>query len=162
VAVRLRLMRTGRSGQATYRIVAVDGRKRRDGACIEKIGHYNPRTAPPELVIDEAKALKWLKQGASPSDTVRSLLSRQGLLLGWDLQKKGAPPDEIQSKVAEFRKIKEAGLIEKAKAGHEAAAARKRKSAATVEAVEAAAPISPSPPETETSSEKSAEPEGTT
>jgi small subunit ribosomal protein S16 len=159
VAVRLRLMRTGRSGQATYRIVAVDGRKRRDGACIEKIGHYNPRTAPPELVIDEAKALKWLKQGASPSDTVRSLLSRQGLLLGWDLQKKGASQDEIQMKVAEFRGTKEAGLIGKAKAAQEAAA-KKKKPAAAVEAVEAAAPIPA--PEPERSSEKSAEPEGTT
>jgi len=159
VAVRLRLMRTGRSGQASYRIVAVDGRKRRDGAYIEKIGHYNPRTAPPELVIDDARALNWLNLGASPSDTVRSLFSRRGLLLAWNLKKKGVSEEEIQSKVAEFRKTKEASLVEKEKGRQTTAAAKKQKAAVVAKAPEAESPA----PDTaaETSGEKSAEAEGT-
>ena len=158
MAVRLRLMRTGRSGQASYRIVAVDGRKRRDGAYLEKIGHYNPRTAPPELVIDDAKAFRWLNLGASPSDTVRSLFSRKGLLLAWNLKKKGISEEEIQSKVAEFRKAKEASLTEMERA-RQAAAAKKQKAAIVAKAPEVESP----PPDTaaETSGEKSAEAEGT-
>lgn len=158
MAVRLRLMRTGRSGQASYRIVAVDGRKRRDGAYIEKIGHYNPRTAPPELAIDDAKALNWLNLGASPSDTVRSLLSRRGLLLGWNLKKKGASAEEIQAKVAEFRKTKEASLGEKE--GARQAAAKKQKAVVAAKAPEAEIPA-PDAAEA-TSGEKSAEAEGMT
>ena len=158
MAVRLRLMRTGRSGQASYRIVAVDGRKRRDGAYIEKIGHYNPRTAPPELVIDDAKALRWLNLGASPSDTVRSLLSRRGLLLGWNLKKKGASEEEIQAKVAEFRKTKESSLGEK-EGNRQAIAAKRQKAVVAVKTPEAE---SPAPDAAEaTSGEKSAEAEGT-
>ena len=73
MAVKLRLMRLGRKGQPFYRIVAVDSRKRRDGAYIEKIGHYNPLRRPAEVVVDDDKALKWLNRGAQPSDTVRDL-----------------------------------------------------------------------------------------
>ena len=159
MAVRLRLMRTGRSGQASYRIVAVDGRKRRDGAYLEKIGHYNPRTAPPELVIDDAKALKWLNQGASPSDTVRSLLSRRGLLLTWNLKKKGVSEEEIQSKVAEFRQTKEVSLIEKAKALQVTADVKKQKTEVVAKIAEVEPPASEAP--AEASGEKSAEAEGT-
>jgi small subunit ribosomal protein S16 len=64
----------------SYRIVAADSRAPRDGRFIEIVGFYNPRTNPAEIKIDEEKALKWLAAGAQPSDTVRSLLSKQGIM----------------------------------------------------------------------------------
>lgn len=103
MAVKLRLMRLGRKGQPFYRIVAVDSRKRRDGVYIEKIGHYNPLSRPADVVIDDQKALKWLGRGAIPSDTVRGLFSRYGVMMAFDLQKKGVKEEEIQEKVAQFR-----------------------------------------------------------
>lgn len=63
-----------------YRIVAADSRAPRDGRFIEIIGYYDPTTQPAEVKIDEEKALKWLGVGAQPSDTVRNLLSKQGLM----------------------------------------------------------------------------------
>lgn len=131
MAVKLRLMRLGRRGQPFYRIVAVDSRKRRDGAYIEKIGHYNPKSQPAELAIDDDKALNWLKKGAVPSDTVRSLLSRRGILLAWDLSKRGAATEEITERVTQFRLEKEAKLQHEAKVAKEKA----KPKAAAVEAV---------------------------
>mgnify|MGYP005835941493 CR=1 FL=1 len=114
--VKLRLMRVGRKGQPFYRIVAVDSRKRRDGAYIEKIGYYNPLTKPADVVIDDDLAMKWLNHGAVPTDTVRSLLSRRGILLTFDLKKRGLPPEEISNRVAKFRSEKEASLLAREKA----------------------------------------------
>lgn len=78
--VKLRLKRMGAKKAPSYRIVAADSRAPRDGRFIEIIGFYNPRTNPAEIKIDEEKALKWLADGAQPSDTVRSLLSKQGIM----------------------------------------------------------------------------------
>lgn len=116
MSVKLRLMRTGRRKQPAYRIVAVDSRVRRDGAYIEKIGHYNPLTRPAEVILDDQKALKWLNEGATPSDTVRNLLSRRGLMLAFDLQKHGVQEEEIWSKVAQYRLEKEEKLRQTDKA----------------------------------------------
>lgn len=80
MAVKLRLKRMGAKKAPFYRIVAADSRKPRDGRFIEILGYYNPLTQPAEVKIDEEKALKWLSTGAQPSDTVRSILSRQGIL----------------------------------------------------------------------------------
>jgi len=77
--VRIRLQRTGAKNQPSYRVVVVDSRAPRDTAYIERIGHYNPRTNPETVVIEQAKADKWLKQGAQPSEAVARLLSKQGL-----------------------------------------------------------------------------------
>jgi small subunit ribosomal protein S16 len=63
-----------------YRVVVVDERSPRDGAFIEIIGHYNPLTEPTTFVIDEEKALKWLKCGAKPTDTIVRLLSKVGVM----------------------------------------------------------------------------------
>ena len=78
--VRLRLQRVGRKGAPSYRIVAAESRAPRGGAFIEILGNYNPLVEPPTLAIDEEKALKWLKVGAQPSDTVKNLLQKQGIL----------------------------------------------------------------------------------
>ena len=80
MAVRMRLTRLGDKKSPFYRIVVVDSRKARDGEYIEKIGHYNPLTQPEEIVIDEAKAKDWLSKGVQPTDTVKTLLIRQGIL----------------------------------------------------------------------------------
>ncbi|MDD6258577.1 MAG: 30S ribosomal protein S16 [Erysipelotrichaceae bacterium] len=80
MAVRLRLKRMGAKKAPRYRIVAADSRFARDGRDIEVIGYINPTTEPETVVVDEEKAMKWLRNGAQPSDTVRNILSRQGIM----------------------------------------------------------------------------------
>jgi len=82
MSVRIRLTRVGATKQPTYRLVVADSRSARDGRAIDTIGHYNPRTDPIELAIDEAKAKDWLSKGAQPSDTVRRLFRQAGVLPG--------------------------------------------------------------------------------
>jgi small subunit ribosomal protein S16 len=78
--LRMRLRRVGAKHQPSYRIVVADSRAARDGAFVDYIGHYNPRTDPPTIVVDEEKALKWLRVGAQPSDAVNQMLKRLGTL----------------------------------------------------------------------------------
>ena len=80
MAVKLRLKRMGSKKKPFYRIVAADSRSPRDGRFIENVGTYNPITEPAEIKIDEEVAMKWLKNGAIPTDTVRDLLKKQGIL----------------------------------------------------------------------------------
>ena len=78
--VKIRLRRMGRRNRPFYRVVVADDRSPRDGKFIELIGHYNPLTAPETVSIDEEKALKWLRCGAQPTDTVRTLLNKLGIM----------------------------------------------------------------------------------
>lgn len=78
--VRLRSQRYGKTKAPFYRIVATDSRNPRDGRFIEIVGTYNPLTDPATVNIDEEKVLKWLAQGAKPTDTVKSILSKQGII----------------------------------------------------------------------------------
>ncbi|HEY3485747.1 MAG TPA: 30S ribosomal protein S16 [Ilumatobacteraceae bacterium] len=80
MAVKLRLTRVGKTKQPQYRIVAADERSPRDGRFIEIVGHYNPRTDPSALTVDNDKAVKWLSQGAQPTDRVRKLLEISGAM----------------------------------------------------------------------------------
>ena len=80
MATRIRLKRTGARHQPHYRVVVVDQRKSRDGRSIEEIGYYNPRTDPATIDINEDRALYWLGVGAQPSETVRSLLEKTGVM----------------------------------------------------------------------------------
>lgn len=80
MAVKLRLKRMGSKKRPFYRVVAADSRSPRDGRFIEEVGYYNPIAEPAEVKIDEEKALKWLKDGAIPTDTVRDLFSKQGIM----------------------------------------------------------------------------------
>jgi small subunit ribosomal protein S16 len=80
MAVRIRLKRIGAHKAPFYRVVVSDSRSPRDGRFIEEIGTYNPITEPATVTLDEEKALKWLQTGAQPSDTVRSLFSKAGLM----------------------------------------------------------------------------------
>jgi small subunit ribosomal protein S16 len=78
--VKIKLRRIGAAKQPRYRLVIDDSRASRDGKFSEIIGHYNPRTQPEELVINEQMALDWLKQGAQPTATVARLLNKAGIL----------------------------------------------------------------------------------
>lgn len=78
--VRLRSQRYGSKKSPFYRIVATDSRNPRDGRFIEVVGTYDPLTNPATVKIDEEKVMKWLSLGAKPTDTVKSLLSKEGLL----------------------------------------------------------------------------------
>ena len=79
MAVKLRLKRMGSKQKPFYRIVAADARSPRDGRFIETVGTYNPITDPAEIKINEEVALKWLKDGAVPTDTVKSLFNKAGI-----------------------------------------------------------------------------------
>ncbi len=80
MAVKLRLKRMGAKKRPFYRIVAADSRSPRDGRFIEVVGTYNPITEPAEVKVNEELALKWLQNGAIPTDTVRDLLRKQGVM----------------------------------------------------------------------------------
>jgi small subunit ribosomal protein S16 len=72
----IRLRRTGRSRKPSYRVVVADSQSPRDGRFIEILGHYNPLTQPPTVVIDRAQVAPWVRKGAQPSNTVKRLLAR--------------------------------------------------------------------------------------
>jgi small subunit ribosomal protein S16 len=92
MAVKLRLTRVGKTKQPQYRIVAADSRSPRDGRFIEILGHYNPRTEPSTLTIDNDKVAKWLRDGAQPTDRVRKLLEISGAL---DQGVRAAPAESV-------------------------------------------------------------------
>jgi len=95
--VKLRLMRMGKKKQPTYRIVATDSRSPRDGRFIEILGHYNPRSEPSIVSVDNDKAVAWLRNGAQPSDTVRRLLQTSG---AWAEFTGEAPSSDSDEKAA--------------------------------------------------------------
>lgn len=78
--LKIRLKRTGRSGQPHYRIVVMDSNLPRDGKSVEEIGYYNPRTQPTTFDLDKEAAAKWLSRGAQPSDTIAQYFVKLGLL----------------------------------------------------------------------------------
>ena len=93
MATKIRLQRGGRKGYAVYRIVIADARAPRDGRFIEKLGMYNPNTNPATVELNFERALYWVEVGAQPTDTVRNILSREGVYLMKHLRggvKKGA------------------------------------------------------------------------
>ena len=100
--VKIRLARRGRKKAATYDIVVADARAPRDGKFIEKIGTYNPQTAPATVLVNVDKAVKWLLNGAQPTDTTRSILSHEGVMLKKHLQV-GVNKGAITQETAEER-----------------------------------------------------------
>ena len=96
--VKIRLRRTGKKKQPSYRVVVADSRAPRDGRFIETIGHYNPRTDPPTVQIKEDRALYWLSQGAQLTDAVARLLRNKGTLDRFTRLKEG---EDLESLLAE-------------------------------------------------------------
>ena len=78
MAVKMRLIRTGKKKQPSYRVIVIDGRSPRDGRYLEQIGRYDPRQEPSLVEIDNEKAVDWLRKGAQPTDRVRKLLEISG------------------------------------------------------------------------------------
>ena len=89
MAVKLRLKRMGGKQKPFYRIVAADSRSPRDGRFIETVGTYNPIAKPAEVKIDKELAIKWLSNGAQPTDTVKALFKKEGILKEFADAKKG-------------------------------------------------------------------------
>lgn len=96
--VKLRLKRMGKIDSPFYRIVAVDQRKKRDGAYLEALGHYDPTTEPLTLKVEIEKAIAWLNKGAQPSDTVRSLFKKAGVMERWHNEKIEAKKEATSDK----------------------------------------------------------------
>ena len=89
MAVKMRLKRMGAKKAPFYRVVVADSRSPRDGRFVEQIGTYNPLTTPAEIKINEELALKWLNNGAIPTDTVKNLLSDAGIMKKFHESKMG-------------------------------------------------------------------------
>lgn len=106
MAVKLRLRRMGKKKQPIYKVVAADARSPRDGRFIEAIGTYNPLTDPATVVLKEERALYWLGVGAQPTDTVKSILRKEGIWYRFSLMKKGLPEEEINAKMDEWYKAR--------------------------------------------------------
>jgi small subunit ribosomal protein S16 len=100
--LRIRLTRTGKKRQPSYRIVVADKRSRRDGRIVEHIGFYNPLVDPAEYRIKEARALHWLSVGAQPTDAVRRLLKKQGTLARLEKLQAG---EDLQALAAQFEGV---------------------------------------------------------
>ena len=106
MAVKIRLQRMGKKKQPIYKIVAADSRARRDGKFLEKVGLYNPQTNPMTIDLKDERILHWLSKGAQPTDTVKSLFSRNGLWLRWHLIKKKADEATIAAALEKFHASK--------------------------------------------------------
>ena len=112
--VRIRLQRHGKKGKPFYWIVAADSRAKRDGRYLEKIGIYNPNTNPATVELDVDQAVKWLENGAQPSDTARTLLSYRGAMLRHHLnggvQKGAFSQEEADKRFADWLEAKQAKI----------------------------------------------------
>jgi small subunit ribosomal protein S16 len=98
--VKIRLRRTGAKKQPHYRVVVADSKSPRDGKFIEVIGNYNPRTEPPTVEIDAERALYWLSVGAQPSEAVRQMLDKMGIMAQVPVVRKGESSiDEIMAQL---------------------------------------------------------------
>ena len=101
--VKLRLRRAGKKKHPIYKIVAADMRSPRDGRFIEAVGQYDPNVNPIFLTVKEERVLYWLRNGAQPTDTVRSLLQRKGVWLRWSLIRRGVDDAKMQSIVERWQ-----------------------------------------------------------
>jgi len=117
MSVKIRLQRHGKKGKPFYWVVAADARSKRDGKSLEKLGTYNPNTNPATIDINMDAAVKWLQNGAQPTDTARALLSYKGVLLKNHLLggiKKGALTEEqADAKFQAWQEDKSAKISEK-------------------------------------------------
>jgi small subunit ribosomal protein S16 len=101
--VKIRLQRHGRKRLPYYHIVIADSRARRDGRIIEDLGRYSPTQQPAMVKVDVARAIHWINNGAQPTDTVRSILKKEGVYLRMHLMRWNKTEEEIDQAVAEFK-----------------------------------------------------------
>ena len=100
----------GKRHYPVYKIVAADSRYPRDGRFIEALGTYNPNIDPMEVTIKEPRVMYWLKVGAQPTETVRNLLKNEGVMMKFQLEKKGDSAEDIESKEQKFLSDKDAKI----------------------------------------------------
>jgi small subunit ribosomal protein S16 len=124
MAVKIRLTRRGSTHHPFYRLVVADSRSRRDGRVVDTLGYYNPIPVPADVQVEGVKTLDWLKKGAQPSDTAKSLLKQIGVWQKFQLLKQGKSEEEAEAEVAkilEIRSTKAAKTTEAVKAKQAAA-----------------------------------------
>ncbi|SDX23990.1 30S ribosomal protein S16 [Aequorivita viscosa] len=161
--VKLRLQRHGKKGKPYFWIIAADSRSKRSGRYLEKIGHYSPTTNPAQIELDVDSAVKWLQNGAQPTDTVRAILSYKGALLKNHLAggvRKGAlTQEQAEAKFNEWLETKKDSIDHKKASLSEAqekAKAEKllaEKAVSDKRAADAAAAAAPAEEETTTDAE---------
>ena len=139
VAVRIRLQRKGAKHRAFYRIVVADSRSPRDGRFIEQLGYYDPLKDPADIKVETEKVLGWFSEGAKPTETVKSLFSRIGIMETWHHVRQGKPYEELLHIEDEARKRTEAAAAMKKRGKEETKAATKAAKAAAEEQAEPAA-----------------------
>ncbi|GAB4335464.1 MAG: hypothetical protein Kow0037_15360 [Calditrichia bacterium] len=154
MAVKLRLRRMGRKKRPFYRIVAADSRSPRDGRLVEEIGYYNPLTEPATVEVKEDRAMYWLGVGAIPTPTVKNLLSRKGIILKFDLQRKGLSEEKIQEELKKWEVLQ----LERARKLEEKKAAKAQAQEKAVE--EEPAEEAPEAPAEDASQPEASEAEG--
>lgn len=162
--VKIRLQRHGKKGKPFYWVVAADSRAKRDGKFLEKLGIYNPNTNPATIELDVDSSVKWLQNGAQPTDTAKAILSYKGVLLKKHLLggvAKGALTEEqVEEKFNAWVSEKEAtidakkGGLDKAKEEAKAKALAAEKEINEKRAAEAAAAALPETPEGESAEEE--------
>ncbi len=101
--VKIRIQRAGKTNRPFYRIVAAHSTRKRDGDFIEKLGTYNSLTTPASVELNEAKIIQWLKKGAQPTETVKSILRKQGIMHKFRLMMRNLPEDKIQTEMDNWR-----------------------------------------------------------
>jgi small subunit ribosomal protein S16 len=119
----------GKKKLPIYKIVAADSRARRDGAFLEALGIYNPQTNPATVDLKEEKILRWLKNGALPTDTVRNLFSRKGLWLKWHLIRKKKDEATITLELEKWQSLQAMKLEHEIERKARRKIARKKKAA---------------------------------
>lgn len=132
MSARIRLRRMGKKKSPSYRLAVVDSRVKRDGRFVEFLGYYNPMTQPPKVKLDEEKILGWLKNGATCSDTVSSILRDAGLLARWHEMRTGQKVEKGAAPAPSAPKAEKP-----------AAKARAKKESSEPEAPQAEAPAAP-------------------
>lgn len=131
MAVKLRLRRLGRTHLPYYQIVAAASTSPRDGKFIEKIGQYDPLKQFDGVEMDHEVALKWLRNGAQPTETVKSIFSREGVMLRFHLERQGKTQDEVQAAYEKWLQERN-GKLDKKKSG--IGSEKTKKAAAALEA----------------------------
>ena len=134
--VKLRLRRVGKKKQPVYKIVAADSRSARTGKYIEAVGTYSPLNNPMGIEVNEHRLLSWLKNGAQPTDTVRSLLQRKGVWLKWSMMRRGVDDAKIIEAMDKWQLMQPEKLVRETEKKARRKSARKKAAAAPV--VEAA------------------------
>lgn len=140
MAVRLRLRRIGKKKMPMYQIVAADSRAARNGRFIEVVGRYEPRHEPLMIETKEARVFHWLKNGARPTDTVRTLLQRNGLWMKWDLTRRGKDAATIATVMEKWQLAQAERAQRDAARKARRAAAKRKASKSTAEGQAAPAP----------------------